>query len=138
MAKETVTGKISDGELEELKKKFRKGGRVIAKSVEHVRTGETGLIGEVKDNGNILVFWNNGLVNDVRYLRDEVYPVAESGCILGRNMDFKSGKCEGRIRCDKCGWNYEIAEKRKLMINNGKMKQDRFGAKRLVVGEEGY
>ena len=131
-------GRISPKELEELKARCKKGGRVIAGNVEHIRPGESGTIGEVKDNGNILVFWNNGIVNDVRYLEDEVYLVAESGCILGRSTAFREGHCEGRQRCETCGWNYEIAEKRKMMIQMGEMKKDKNGVKKLVIGESGY
>ena len=131
-------GKISKPELDGMREKFKKGTRVIASRVKDVKTGETGLVGEVKNNGDILVFWMNGLVNDVRYLEDEVYPIADKGCILGRRNSFENGHCEDMKSCATCGWNYEIAEKRKFMIQHGNMKVDERGIKKLVIGENGY
>ena len=127
--------RITDDELKQLRKKFKAGGRVMAGTVEHIRQGETGIVGEVKDNGNILVFWTNGIVSDVHFFTEEIFPIEEKGCILGRKMDFKSGSCGAGMHCETCGWNYDVAEKRKMMIRRGQMEKGEDGVSKLMVSK---
>ena len=129
----TDNSTIDKEKLEDIRKEFSKGCRVMASMVGEVEPGETGVVVEVKDNGDILVFWDNGYINDVNYMADEIFRIHEKGCILGKNKEFSNGRCEGRQRCETCGWNFEIAEKRKMMIKIGKMKEDKRGVKRLVI-----
>lgn len=126
---------ISEDELKNLKDKYKVGSRVMAVNVQHIKSGEVGVVGEVKDNGNILIFWLNGIVSDVQYQVEEIHAIREKGCILGRKTSFMNGKCEGSIYCDVCGWNYEVAERRKMMIRNGLMEKDKRGITKLVVSK---
>ena len=120
-------------ELEVLRSVYVDGKIVTAIDVEGVEKGTKGVILGVKNNGNIEVFWDvkDGFIKDVVYM-EGVVVVDGDGCMLRRKIEFFSGGCDG-MECKNCGWNYDVATKRKMMIGRGEMKENKNGQLRLVV-----
>ena len=120
-------------QLVNLKNTYQRGVKVMASEVDDVKFGTMGFVCSVYENGNILVAWESGVVGEVKYRKDKIMIAGNAWCTLGRKHGFEEGSCNCGILCSECGWNNEIAEKRKEMIRAGMMVKRTDGTRMLKV-----